>query len=182
MWSERKHGLSTEEFPVSAFVESSKNLKDLKRQAPYPGRRAPRPPRTRPPPRARLPPRAARPRPRARDTLPRPRARACGGTREGGVRRQGTRAGGGRGAHHGGDRRQHMVSERCLMMVRRWGLLGRRVQSSGWSLCGALCLAGCGGTVCPQRVPQRGGDSRCAGCGVCSRAASEYRGTAVTRN
>ena len=31
MWSERKHGLSTEQFPVSAYVGSSKNLKDLKR-------------------------------------------------------------------------------------------------------------------------------------------------------
>ena len=28
--SERKHGLSTEQFPVSAYVGSSKNLKDLK--------------------------------------------------------------------------------------------------------------------------------------------------------
>ena len=27
---ERKHGLSTEQFPVSAYVGSSKNLKDLK--------------------------------------------------------------------------------------------------------------------------------------------------------
>jgi len=26
----RKHGLSTEQFPVSAYVGSSKNLKDLK--------------------------------------------------------------------------------------------------------------------------------------------------------
>ena len=30
MRSERKHGLSTEQFPVSAYVRSSKNLKDLK--------------------------------------------------------------------------------------------------------------------------------------------------------
>jgi len=30
MWSERKHGLSTEQVPVSAYVGSSKNLKDLK--------------------------------------------------------------------------------------------------------------------------------------------------------
>ena len=30
MRSERKHGLSTEQFPVSAYVGSSKNLKDLK--------------------------------------------------------------------------------------------------------------------------------------------------------
>ena len=30
MCSERKHGLSTEQFPVSAYVGSSKNLKDLK--------------------------------------------------------------------------------------------------------------------------------------------------------
>jgi hypothetical protein len=30
MWSERKHGLSTEPVPVSAYVGSSKNLKDLK--------------------------------------------------------------------------------------------------------------------------------------------------------
>ena len=30
MWSERKHGLSTEQFPVSAYAGSSKNLKDLK--------------------------------------------------------------------------------------------------------------------------------------------------------
>ena len=28
--TERKHGLSTEQFPVSAYVGSSKNLKDLK--------------------------------------------------------------------------------------------------------------------------------------------------------
>ena len=30
MRSERKHGLFTEQFPVSAYVGSSKNLKDLK--------------------------------------------------------------------------------------------------------------------------------------------------------
>ena len=30
MWSERKHGLSTEPVPVFACVGSSKNLKDLK--------------------------------------------------------------------------------------------------------------------------------------------------------
>ena len=30
MGSERKHGLSKEQFPVSAYVGSSKNLKDLK--------------------------------------------------------------------------------------------------------------------------------------------------------
>ena len=30
MWSERKHGLSAEQVPVSAYVGSSKNLKDLK--------------------------------------------------------------------------------------------------------------------------------------------------------
>ena len=30
MGSERKHGLSTEQFPVSAYLGSSKNLKDLK--------------------------------------------------------------------------------------------------------------------------------------------------------
>ena len=30
MWSERKHGLSTEQVPVSAYVGNSKNLKDLK--------------------------------------------------------------------------------------------------------------------------------------------------------
>ena len=30
MSSERKHGLSTEQFPVSAYAGSSKNLKDLK--------------------------------------------------------------------------------------------------------------------------------------------------------
>ena len=30
MWSERKHGLSTEPVPVSAYVGSSKNPKDLK--------------------------------------------------------------------------------------------------------------------------------------------------------
>ena len=30
MRSERKHGLSTEQFPVSAYVGSSKNLKGLK--------------------------------------------------------------------------------------------------------------------------------------------------------
>ena len=30
MRSERKHGLSTEQVPVSAYVGSSKNLKDLK--------------------------------------------------------------------------------------------------------------------------------------------------------
>ena len=29
MRSERKHGLSTEQFPVSAYVGSSENLKDL---------------------------------------------------------------------------------------------------------------------------------------------------------
>ena len=29
MQSERKHGLSTEQFPVSAYGGSSKNLKDL---------------------------------------------------------------------------------------------------------------------------------------------------------
>ena len=29
MCSERKHGLSAEQFPVSAYVRSSKNLKDL---------------------------------------------------------------------------------------------------------------------------------------------------------
>ena len=29
---ERKHGLFTEQFPVSAYVGSSKNLKDLKDQ------------------------------------------------------------------------------------------------------------------------------------------------------
>jgi hypothetical protein len=29
MWSERKHGLSAEQVPVSAYGESSKNLKDL---------------------------------------------------------------------------------------------------------------------------------------------------------
>jgi len=29
--AERKHGLSTEQFPVSAYVGISKNLKDLKR-------------------------------------------------------------------------------------------------------------------------------------------------------
>ena len=29
MWSERKHGLSTEQVPVSAYVVSSKNLEDL---------------------------------------------------------------------------------------------------------------------------------------------------------
>ena len=29
MWSERKHGLSTEQLPVSAYVGGSKNLKDL---------------------------------------------------------------------------------------------------------------------------------------------------------
>jgi hypothetical protein len=29
-WSERKHSLSTVQFPVSAYVGSSKNLKDLK--------------------------------------------------------------------------------------------------------------------------------------------------------
>ena len=28
--TERKHGLSTQQFPVSAYVGSSKNLKDLK--------------------------------------------------------------------------------------------------------------------------------------------------------
>jgi len=33
MRSERKHGLSTEQFPVSAYVGSSKNLKDLKRRS-----------------------------------------------------------------------------------------------------------------------------------------------------
>jgi len=31
--SERKHGLSTEQFPVSAYTGSSKNLKDLKERA-----------------------------------------------------------------------------------------------------------------------------------------------------
>jgi hypothetical protein len=30
MWSKRKHGLFTEPVPVSAYVGSSKNLKDLK--------------------------------------------------------------------------------------------------------------------------------------------------------
>ena len=30
MRSERKHGLSTEQFPVSAYVGISKNLRDLK--------------------------------------------------------------------------------------------------------------------------------------------------------
>ena len=30
MWYERKHGLSTEQFPVSAYVGTSKNLKALK--------------------------------------------------------------------------------------------------------------------------------------------------------
>ena len=30
MWSERKHGLSAKQVSVSAYVESSKNLKDLK--------------------------------------------------------------------------------------------------------------------------------------------------------
>ena len=30
MGPERKHGLSTKQFPVSAYVGSSKNLKDLK--------------------------------------------------------------------------------------------------------------------------------------------------------
>jgi hypothetical protein len=29
MWSERKHGLSTEQVPVSAYVVSSENLTDL---------------------------------------------------------------------------------------------------------------------------------------------------------
>jgi len=29
-WSERKHGFSAEPVPVSAYVGSSKNLKDLK--------------------------------------------------------------------------------------------------------------------------------------------------------
>ena len=33
MSSERKHGLSTEQFPVSAYVGSFKNLKDLKHTA-----------------------------------------------------------------------------------------------------------------------------------------------------
>ena len=32
MRSERKHGLSTEQFPVSAYAGNSKNLKDLKDQ------------------------------------------------------------------------------------------------------------------------------------------------------
>ena len=32
--NERKHGLSTEQFPVSAYVGSSKNLKDLKNRLP----------------------------------------------------------------------------------------------------------------------------------------------------
>jgi hypothetical protein len=31
---ERKHGLSTEQFPVSTYVGSSENLKDLKDHAP----------------------------------------------------------------------------------------------------------------------------------------------------
>ena len=30
MWSEKKHGLSTEPVPVSAYVGSLKNLRDLK--------------------------------------------------------------------------------------------------------------------------------------------------------
>jgi len=30
MWSERKHGPFTEQVPVSAYVGSSKNIKDLK--------------------------------------------------------------------------------------------------------------------------------------------------------
>jgi hypothetical protein len=29
MWSERNHGVSTEQVPVSAYTGSSKNLKDL---------------------------------------------------------------------------------------------------------------------------------------------------------
>ena len=39
--SERKHGLYTEQFPVSAYVGISKNLKDLKDQSPN-QRRVPR--------------------------------------------------------------------------------------------------------------------------------------------
>jgi len=33
-FEERKHGLYTEQFPVSAYVGSSKNLKDLKGSVP----------------------------------------------------------------------------------------------------------------------------------------------------
>ena len=33
MCSERKHGLSTEQVPMSAYVGGSKNLKDLKQAA-----------------------------------------------------------------------------------------------------------------------------------------------------